>query len=125
MKTSFCFILLIISFFCRANCRELTDTVPGKERTVSFKSVKLYCSDFAKTKYKLSTDGSKITITRFYKEYTDKYSGIIKHGKIYSNNPDEKNIKNLQGKYYKLEGKNFGVLNIENGDYEWFTECKR
>ena len=29
------------------------------------------------------------------------------------------------GKYYKLQGKNFGVLNPENGDYEWFVECKQ
>ena len=124
MKSIFLFLLLINSGICLANNSVSIDTIPKKNKLVSNKNEKLYCSDFAKTRYRLSVNGSKITITRFYKEYTDKYSGIIKHGKIYSNNPDEKSIKDLQGKYYKFEGKNFGVLNIENGDYEWFTECK-
>ena len=101
------------------------DTLPKKTKIIYVKKEKLYCSDFAKTKYELSITGTKIKITRFYKEYTDSYTGIIKKGKIYSDNPDEKNLKDLHGRYYKLEGIFFGVLNIENGDYEWFTECKQ
>ncbi|HNP24859.1 MAG TPA: hypothetical protein PKL37_22475 [Panacibacter sp.] len=67
---------------------------------------------------------NKIKITRLYKEYKDVITGVIKNGKIYSNDPNEKNFKPVWGKYYKLVKENFGVLNIENGDYEWFSECK-
>lgn len=126
MKSIFLFLLLIASAACHAERKELpADTIPRKAKFIAVKKEKLYCSDFAKTKYRISTTGNKIKITRLYKQYTDSYTGIIKNGKIYSDNPDEKNLKDLRGRYYKLEGKNFGVLNIENGDYEWFTECKQ
>ena len=101
-----------------------TDTIPKKLTAVN-KNEKLYCSGFAKTRYELLITGNKIKITRLYKEYVDNYTGVLKNGKIYSNDPNEKNFKNVWGRYYKLDGKNFGVLNIENGDYEWFTECKQ
>jgi hypothetical protein len=121
------FLFFSLALACRANAASLTqsDSIPKKYKPVSSKNEKIYCSDFAKSRYKLLITGTKIKITRLYKEYIDNYSGVIKNGKIYSNNPDEKNQKELQGKYYKIEGKNFGVLNIENGDYEWFTECKQ
>jgi hypothetical protein len=128
MKNIFLVLSLCFgSFLCRASSIELsiTDTIPKKTKAVATKSVQVYCSDFAKTKYKLVVTGSKIKITRFYKEFTDSYSGTIENGKIYSNDPNEKSLKDVWGRYYKLEGRNFGVLNIENGDYEWFAECKR
>lgn len=126
MKSIFLFLLFIAPGICHANDKIVAkDTIPGKMKVVPNKIEKLYCSDFAKTQYRLFITGTKIRITRLYKGYVDKYTGTIKNGKIYSNNPDEKNLKDLHGRYYKLEGKNFGVLNIENGDYEWFTECKQ
>jgi hypothetical protein len=128
MKNIFLVLALCLaSVFCRANSAVLsiTDTLPKKEKLIVNKNEKLYCSDFAKTKYKLSIVGTKIKITRLYKEYIDNYTGVIRNGKIYSNDPNEKNLKDVRGQYYKLEGKSFGVLNIENGDYEWFTECKQ
>lgn len=91
---------------------------------VSGEKEKTYCSPFAKTKFKLLVTKDKIKITRLYKEYKDVFTGIIKKGKIYSNDPIEKNFKPVWGKLYKLEKSGFGVLNIENGDYEWFSECK-
>ncbi|MEJ7830607.1 MAG: hypothetical protein WKF91_20525 [Segetibacter sp.] len=91
---------------------------------VSGEKEKTYCSPYAKTKYKLLINKDKIRITRLYKEYKDVFIGVIKIGKIYSNDPDEKNFKPVWGKLYKLDGKNFGILNIENGDYEWFSERK-
>jgi hypothetical protein len=94
-----------------------SDDIPGEKE-------KTYCSPFAKTKYKLLITKDKIRITRLYKEYKDVFRGIIKKGKIYSNDPNEKSFKPVWGKYYKLEKNNFGILNIENGDYEWFSECK-
>jgi hypothetical protein len=125
------FLFTLIFFFTLAhatNCSSYlivtTDTIPKKFKGPD-KKEKLYCSDFAKTKYKLLITGTKIKITRLYKEYVDHYTGILKNGKIYSNDPNEKNLKDVWGRYYKLDGKNFGVLNVENGDYEWFVECKQ
>ncbi len=122
------FLFTITFFFnlahatnCNSHLIFTADTIPKKIN----KKEKLYCSGFAKTKYKLLITGTKIRITRLYKEYVDHYTGILKNGKIYSNDPNEKNLKDVWGRYYKLDGKNFGVLNIENGDYEWFTECKQ
>lgn len=130
----FCFyeepahLTLIFSFSVayRANTALFTqaDKIPQILKSISSENEKIYCSDFAETKYRLLITGTKIKIIRLYKEYADNYNGVIKNGKIYFNNSDEKNLKDLRGKYYKLEGKNFAVLNIENGDYEWFAECK-
>jgi hypothetical protein len=119
--------LLTATKFCRAGtCNyPVADSVPYKIKLAPSVNEKLYCSGIAKTRYKLAITGNKIKITRLYKEYVDSYTGLIKNGKIYSNDPNEKNLKDVQGKYYKLEGKNFGVLNTENGDYEWFVECKK
>ena len=128
MKNIFVLLaLLTTTNFCRAgNCNyPVVDSVPHKNKIAPSRNEKLYCSDVAKTRYKLAITGNKIKITRLYKEYVDSYTGFIKSGKIYSNDPDEKNLKDVHGKYYKLKGKNFGVLNIENGDYEWFVECKQ
>jgi hypothetical protein len=131
MKTII-FLLTLLLFFNVSHSNiytgylnTLTDTIPKKVKVKSAKSENLFCSGFGKTKYKLLINGNKIKIIRLYKEYTSTYTGVIKNGKIYSNDPDEKSLKDVWGKYYKLVGKNFGVLNIENGDYEWFTECKQ
>jgi hypothetical protein len=127
MKNIFLFLVLLTTTnFCRAgnSSYPVADSMPHTNKIAS-RNEKLYCSDFAKTRYKLAISGNKIKITRLYKEYVDSYSGVIKSGKIYSNDPNEKNLKMVWGKYYKLQGKNFGVLNPENGDYEWFVECKQ
>jgi hypothetical protein len=100
------------------------DSLPKKPSVTANINEKLYCSDYAKSKYKIALLGSKIKITRLYKEYVETFSGTIKNGKIYSDNPDEKTIKGIKGKYYKFQDGFFGVLNIENGDYEWFSVCK-
>jgi len=129
MKTII-FVLTLLLFFNRGhatNCNGhlifTTDTIPKKLKTVN-KNEKLYCSDYAKSKYKILISGSKIKITRLYKEYVETFSGTVKNGKIYSNNPDEIIVKGIKGKYYKFQDGYFGVLNIENGDYEWFSLCK-
>ena len=100
------------------------DTLPKKLSVKANKNEKLYCSDFAKSKYKIMISGTKIKITCLYKEYVETFSGTIKNGKIYSNNPDEITVKDIKGKYYKFQDGYFGVLNMENGDYEWFSLCK-
>lgn len=84
---------------------------------------KTYCSPFAKIKYKLLINKGTVRITRLYLEHKDVFTGVIKNGKIYSNDPEEKKYKPVWGKYYKLNKEGFGVLNIENGDYEMFSLC--
>jgi len=128
MKTII-FVLTLLLFFnwghatnCNGHLIFTTDTIP-KKKTVN-ENEKLYCSDYAKSKYKILISGSKIKITRLYKEYVETFSGTIKNGKIYSNHTDEKTVKDIKGKYYKFQDGYFGVLNIENGDYEWFSLCK-
>ena len=100
------------------------DSLPKKLSVKANKNEKLYCSDYAKSRYKILISGSKVKITRLYKEYVETFTGTIKNGKIYSNNPDEIIVKGIKGKYYKFQDGYFGVLNIENGDYEWFSLCK-
>ncbi len=126
------FLLLSIFFFNPVHASQkiyltplmLTDTVPKKVTKNSVQKEKLYCSTFAKTKYKVLITGNKVRITRLYKEYVDVINGIFKNGKIYSDDTNEKSNKLAWGKYYKLNGNSFSVLNIENGDYEWFAQCK-
>jgi hypothetical protein len=123
-------LYLLTSTVVRANSlssqieNHLQDSLPKKLSVNANKNEKLYCSDFAKSKYKILISGSKIKITRLYKEYVETFSGTIKNGKIYSNNPDEITVNGTKGKYYKFQDGYFGVLNIENGDYEWFSTCK-
>lgn len=95
-----------------------------KVNILSVKGEKIYCSPTGKTKYKLLITGSTIKITRLYQQYVDIYNGTLKNGKIYTNDPEEKRSKVIWGKFYKLQGTNFGVLNIANGDYEWYKLCK-
>lgn len=85
---------------------------------------KVYCSSYAKTKYRVQITKGKITITRLYKEYRYVITGKLKNGKIYSDDPNEKNFRPVWGKYYLLGKNSFSVLNIENGEYERFTLCK-
>lgn len=100
-----------------------TNIEASKSNHASIDKEKTYCSPYAKTKYKVLISKEKIKITRLYLEYKDVFTGIIKNGKIYSNDPNEKNYKPVWGKFYKLNKTGFGVLNIENGDYEWFSLC--
>src|SRR5215213_5868559 len=52
------------------------------ERCTAIRNVekeKLYCSSYLKTKYRIAISGSKIKITRLYKEYTDVFHGNVKN----------------------------------------------
>src|SRR5215213_8077704 len=55
----------------------------------SAQNEKTYCSPFAQTKYKVQITKNKIRITRLYKEYKEVITGLLKSGKIYSNDPAE------------------------------------
>jgi hypothetical protein len=98
-----------------------SDTLPKKGNYKSAGTEKFYCSPFAKTRYKILITGNQIKITRLYKEYADVINGILKKGRIYSNDPYE---KGSEGRYYKFKKNAFLVLNVENGEYEAFNLCK-
>jgi hypothetical protein len=129
MKTIIYFTILCL--FCTEPHSSLATSVnnfnivPGNRFVVQQNDSKeqTYCSPYAKTKYKVLITGSKIRITRLYKEYKNVFTGIYKKGRIFSNDPNEKKSRSANGRYYKLQDHSFGVLNIENGDYDWFELC--
>jgi hypothetical protein len=98
-----------------------SDTLPKR---VNVRNERLFCSAIHKTRYKILVTGNKIKITSFYENIRHVIVGTIKKGKIYSNDPEEKQNKSVNGKYYILKGNLFRVLNIENGDYEEYESCK-
>jgi hypothetical protein len=119
--------MLVAAPFAEADAKEgnrLQNSIAVfRSNNASIDKERTYCSPFAKTKYKLLINKGKVKITRLYKEYKDVFTGVIKNGKIYSNDPEEKKFKPVWGKYYKLSKEGFSVLNIENGDYELFSLC--
>ncbi len=99
-----------------------SDTV-SNEQAPFFQGTKLFCAAYRKTKYRIHIEGNDITITAIYNgENTIK--GVIRNGRIYSNDPFEKNNKMLTGKVYVLKNNTFRVLTSEGGEYDEFTECK-
>lgn len=108
-----------------SNYNRACDSIPKKTKPTVSSHGKLYCSNFVNSRYRLSITTNKITIVRLDKGPAKTFHGILKNGKIYSDDADERKAKENRGRYYKLEAGNFGVLNVENGDYEWFVECKQ
>jgi hypothetical protein len=108
----------------KEGCTRQNAVAADSSKPFSAQNKKTYCSPFAQTKYKVQITKNKIRITRLYKEYKEVITGLIKGGKIYSNDPGEKDFKPVSGRYYKLGKDSFSVLNIENGEYEQFTLCK-
>jgi hypothetical protein len=106
-----------------------TDTLPWKNinnhvyRQKSVSERKIYCCTFCKTRYEIVKVGNKITIISIYKERRNTIHGIIKNGKIYSDDSNEKSSKQ-QGKIYSLKGNIFRVKNLENGEYDDYVICK-
>jgi len=109
-----------ISLFLFNNAQNKSTVHIQKSSNTFFQGTKLFCSDYRKTKYRLSIKGNEISI---YKgESTIK--GFIKIGKIYSNDPLEKNNKMLASKVYIFKNSTFRILTSEGGEYDEFTECK-
>jgi hypothetical protein len=73
----------------------------------------------------LSIKGNEITITLIYNENESIVKGIIKNGKIYSNDRLEKSIKSFAGKVYLFKNSRFHVLTGEGGEYDEYYECKQ
>jgi len=104
------------------------DTIP--QRNISTQTTKqkliagskIYCCTYRKSKYEIITQGNKITMVLIYKDRKNSIHGVIKNGKIYSDDPTEK-IYKQEGKLYLLKGNTFRVKNVENGDYDDYTLC--
>ena len=87
-----------------------------------FQGVKEFCSFSKPLKFKVSITGNKVIITRIYNDNTRQVNGIIKNGKLYTNDPAEKRF-HFAGKYYLLTGSSLGINNLEGGDYIQYQLC--
>ena|SRR6266487_4564620 len=137
MKFFLTFIFIYLFLLCNAqnkstpHVQKSTDTSAisnkqslQKSNNIFFQGTKLFCSLYRKTKYRLFIKRNEISITTIYNgENTIK--GVIKNGKIYSNNPLEKGNKMLAGEVYLLKNNTFRVLTSEGGEYDEFTKCKQ
>src|SRR5205823_8443871 len=96
-----------------------------KSNNTFFQGTKWYCCDYRKGKYKLSIKGNEIIIILFYNENESIVKGVIKNGKIYSNDRLEKSVKSFAGKVYLLNMTRLHVLTSEGGEYDEYYECKK
>jgi hypothetical protein len=94
-----------------------------KATATPFQGVKEFCSFTKPTRFKVSITGNKIVITKTYNENSNTVTGIIKNGKIYTNDPLEKSYK-FGGKYYLLSKTYLAVNNLEGGDYVTYDLCR-
>ncbi len=94
----------------------------SKTTTAPFQGVKEFCSFSKPPKFKVSITGTKVIITRIYNDNTRQVKGIIKNGKLYTNDPAEKRF-HFAGKYYLLTGSSLSINNLEGGDYIQYQRC--
>jgi len=105
------------------------DTLPKKnisKQVTSQKFIpesKIYCCTYCQAKYEILKHGNRITIIYIYKERRNTVHGVVRNGKIYSDDPYEQTFK-LSGNLYSLKGNTFLVKNIENGEYYNYILCK-
>ena len=112
-------VLLLVS----ASALKAQPNKSHKTVATPFQGTKTFCSFTGKSKYTVTIKGSGATLLYSYKEYTTKVLGTFKNGKIYTNDPYEKQSK-TGGRYYLVTKDMVRVLNLENGDYEEYDVCK-
>jgi hypothetical protein len=134
-------ILLLLVFSCLINNTTIVGvTIPDLSAQVTDASYsldtvitrnvhpgiikKIYCHSFRKTRYEVVISGNKIKITSIYHGTMNTVHGIIKGGKIYTDDPVEKTVRSQAGITYVIKGNLFRVKNLENGDYENYELCK-
>ncbi|HWJ91943.1 MAG TPA: hypothetical protein VNR87_12570 [Flavisolibacter sp.] len=125
-------ILLIVIFCSLSKLSDATDvpqlafnadSLPRPVAISLEKGEKIYCSNYRKARYKILITATKIRITYLYKDYVQVIHGVIRKGKIYTDDPDEKRFKEYAGRIYVLEKSIFSVKNLENGEYDYFKPC--
>ena len=89
-----------------------------------FQGTKQFCDYLKPLRFDVSIQGYNVTITKFYnKEKQNTVKGTFKKGKLYTNDPIEKQF-HAAGKYYKIIPDYFSINNLEGGDYETYEVCK-
>jgi hypothetical protein len=123
MRYKVCLTVIPIFLFLFGSAQNKSTTHIHKSNDTFFQGTKLFCCIYRKTKYRLFIKGNEIEITAIYNGES-MIKGVIKNGKIYSNDPMEKNNKMLAGKVYILNNNTFRILTSEGGEYDEFTKCK-
>jgi hypothetical protein len=59
-----------------------------------------------------------------HKSYVDTINGVIKNGKLFTNDEVEKKY-HMAGKYYLLKASSLRVNNLEGGDYIEYDLCRQ
>jgi hypothetical protein len=114
--------LFVVLFMLITNISAQKKTVQ-KLAVAPFQGVKEFCSFLKPIKFKVSVTGNKVIITRIYNDNIRRINGIIKNGKLYTNDPDEKSNR-FAGKYYLLTPSSLRINNLEGGDYIEYHLCK-
>ena len=98
----------------------INDTIPK----IFNSGEKFFCCSYCDAKYDVTKNGNKITIVFINKGSRKTVHGVILNGKIFSDDPEEKENKSLAGKLYVLKADSFLVRNPENGESDYYKECK-
>lgn len=133
-----CFILYLILTACfnisKSAAINYSDSIPVKNKTTTqkknkstspFQGKKIFCSADSDAKYLVTIKGNSVLIVIDNKKIT----GVYKKDKLFTNDPEEIEYrkfapKNNYGKFYVIATDYFSILNPENGEYRYFTECK-
>ena len=95
-----------------------------KTTVVPFQGTLHFCSNIKPVQYDVTITGNKVSIVRTYKEYIKKVKGTFTIGKLFTNDPDEKQNKGYAGRYYKITKTFLAVNNLEGGDYVEYDLCR-
>ncbi len=114
-------IFLCVSFLYKSITSAQKEAI-SKTTTAPFQGVKEFCSFSKPLKFKVSITGTIVIITRIYNDNTRQVNGIIKNGKLYTNDPAEKRF-HFAGEYYLLSGSSLSINNLEGGDYIQYQLC--
>jgi hypothetical protein len=120
---AFVFIMFSV-LFLNSNSLKAQSKSLQKFPGTPFQGTNEYCDYLKPLKFKISITGFNVTITKYYdKEKPKVVKGIYRKGKLFTNDPVEKQF-HAGGKYYVLYTTSFGINNLEGGDYEYFELCK-
>lgn len=135
-------ILLICSYVSKSeilifhpgSLKLLVDSTPANRNNIQkkliftspFQGTKIFCKYGSKSKYIVSITGNNVLIV----SDKAKIKGVFKRDKLFTNDPEEIEYRKIAGKYnygkyYVIGTDYFCVLNVENGEYSYYTLCKQ
>ncbi len=144
MKKHFIIILILSGFFYSSKTEPLRivqylkihiDSTPVKTKSSiqkkqksnsPFQGKRIFCSSDNDAKYLVTIKGNSVLIVID----NIKVTGVFKKDKLLTNDPSEIEYRKFAGKYnygkyYVIGDDYFSVLNPENGEYRYFTLCKK